>query len=324
MFFREERQKVLNLDFQTMGKEISSRWRNTSKGDRARFEELAKEDSRRYKNEVQLFEEEQVLATRTKRQIMERKMPEKPYEIESESAGGEKTERKAVVEELASSAAAMAVLASLQKNDPGNWQIQGTREQRIHRQRSPHWLRAVQGSNGPPGDAMAQIEAGQCQPQMNAVPFAEELNAIKTRALQNRMGLGGMLSEQHHRLGLDVSSQAQIPLAIIERLRLQEEAMAALGASGGVGETLPYAFAYPSTPAASMYGRATLAGFSSLPSSTYLESTGGATFHGTSAFARVSPPPSGLNLQSDLVQSSETNGNRELLLRLTLLHSKYS
>ena len=51
-----------------MGKEISSRWKNTSQKDRERFEALAKVDAERYKKEVQIYEEEQVLKAREERE----------------------------------------------------------------------------------------------------------------------------------------------------------------------------------------------------------------------------------------------------------------
>mmetsp|Transcript_55257 Transcript_55257/g.134229 ORF Transcript_55257/g.134229 Transcript_55257/m.134229 type:complete len:386 (-) Transcript_55257:77-1234(-) len=59
LFFREERQKVLHLDFQNMGKEISSRWKQTDSEGRAKYEAQAKVDAKRYRVEVKAYEEEQ-------------------------------------------------------------------------------------------------------------------------------------------------------------------------------------------------------------------------------------------------------------------------
>ncbi|KAG7350553.1 HMG high mobility group box-containing protein [Nitzschia inconspicua] len=72
-FFKEERKKVLNLDFQSMGREISARWRNTTPEQREQFEELAKVDTERYKKEVQIYEEEQILKAKKERELAERK-----------------------------------------------------------------------------------------------------------------------------------------------------------------------------------------------------------------------------------------------------------
>ncbi|KAG7360201.1 HMG high mobility group box-containing protein [Nitzschia inconspicua] len=72
-FFKEERKKVLNLDFQSMGRVISARWRNTTPEQRKQFEELAKVDTERYKKEVQIYEEEQVLKAKKERELAERK-----------------------------------------------------------------------------------------------------------------------------------------------------------------------------------------------------------------------------------------------------------
>ncbi|KAG7360199.1 HMG high mobility group box-containing protein [Nitzschia inconspicua] len=82
-FFKEERKKVLNLDFQSMGREISSRWRNTTPEQRKQFEELAKFDTERYKKEVQIYEEEQILKAKKERELAERKhMSEEKGSIE--------------------------------------------------------------------------------------------------------------------------------------------------------------------------------------------------------------------------------------------------
>ncbi|KAL3906876.1 MAG: hypothetical protein SGILL_009099 [Bacillariaceae sp.] len=67
-FFKEERQKVLNLDFQSMGKEVSARWKKTTPEQRKPFDVLAKQDAQRYKKEVQIYEEEQILKARKERE----------------------------------------------------------------------------------------------------------------------------------------------------------------------------------------------------------------------------------------------------------------
>lgn len=63
-FFKEERRKVLHLDFQNMGKVISARWKELPQEDRVHFEELAKVDYVRYKKEVGIFENKQALLLR--------------------------------------------------------------------------------------------------------------------------------------------------------------------------------------------------------------------------------------------------------------------
>jgi hypothetical protein len=68
-FFKEERKKVLNLDFQSMGREISARWKNITQSERKRFDDLAEKDAVRYKIEVQFYNEEQVLKARKEREL---------------------------------------------------------------------------------------------------------------------------------------------------------------------------------------------------------------------------------------------------------------
>jgi hypothetical protein len=70
-FFKEERKKVLDLDFQSMGREISSRWKKISKDERKRFDELATKDAGRYRTEVQIYHEEQILKARKERALQE-------------------------------------------------------------------------------------------------------------------------------------------------------------------------------------------------------------------------------------------------------------
>jgi hypothetical protein len=77
LFFREERQKVLHLDFQNMGKEISARWKQTDSKDRAKYEEQAKVDAKRYRAEVTTYEEEQLRKQRAAAQQQQKKKKQK-------------------------------------------------------------------------------------------------------------------------------------------------------------------------------------------------------------------------------------------------------
>jgi hypothetical protein len=84
-----------------MGKEISARWKNTSNKDRERFEALAKLDAERYKKEVQIYEEEQVLKAREER--------EKSHQQQKgEETATKKTATKRSVKKASASAAHQA------------------------------------------------------------------------------------------------------------------------------------------------------------------------------------------------------------------------
>lgn len=349
MFFREERQKVLNLDFQTMGKEISTRWRNTSSEERERFEEMAKEDALRYKNEVQLFEEEQVLANRRKREILDKEQREKLKAAKSSTVPpvGKSTKRKEGAKESqsSSSAAAIAAVSSLRMKEQGQqWQgLAGGQEPALSLlgQAPPHLSLTSLGNNGPPSDALAPIEAAWRQQQINAMLLADERNEMEARALRLRMALGTMPREQQQQmLGLDLtSSQDGLAPVIFERLRRQEEALAALNVRSGLGGMLPSSgSAYPNDLSSSLYGGlggGGLAGFGSLPASSILQLTGGRThppqqISSGSFLERTTmthggvPAPTGLNVQLELALSQASPAEKEAFLRsLAQRHSQF-
>ncbi len=77
VFFKETREEIIatnvnkegekrdhKLDFQTMAKEIASRWKILEKQERDRVEKLAKKDMLRYRDEVKVYEEEIVKKNR--------------------------------------------------------------------------------------------------------------------------------------------------------------------------------------------------------------------------------------------------------------------
>jgi len=81
VFFKETRESIIatnsngdgekrdhKLDFQTMAKEIASRWKNLEKTERDRVEKLAKKDMLRYRDEVKVYEEEMVKKNREQRE----------------------------------------------------------------------------------------------------------------------------------------------------------------------------------------------------------------------------------------------------------------
>jgi single-stranded DNA-binding protein len=80
IFFKETRERILasnkddegeekeKLAFQFMAKEIASRWKNLSDGDRVRVEGLAKVDMVRYREAVRVYEEEMVKKSRQQRE----------------------------------------------------------------------------------------------------------------------------------------------------------------------------------------------------------------------------------------------------------------
>lgn len=328
MFFREERQKVLNLDFQMMGKEISTRWRSTTKEDRDRFEVMAKEDAKRYKKEVELFQEEKVLANRRHREIQEN---EEQLKLRDFNTGGVKNTRMTeAVGESASSAAAVAPFASLRMEEPGNWKVQSQMEYALRHQQpgSPHHsAMTMPGGHGTPGDAMTSMEAARRQQQINAMFMGEELKAMEARALRVRMAL----AEQQQNLGLGMDSQRRLPPAIIEQLRRQGEAMAALSAERANVHRFPASQLYPNNVASSLYRGGALAGFASFPASSTLDLPEGGsypqaqapstTFHDRPAFDRRGVAAAGgLNLQYELALSNATAAEREAILRSLAHH----
>ena len=81
VFFKETREQILaskekkegekrdhKLDFQTMAKEIATRWKALDKEERGRVEKLAKKDMFRYRDEVKIYEEEMVKKNREQRE----------------------------------------------------------------------------------------------------------------------------------------------------------------------------------------------------------------------------------------------------------------
>jgi len=86
VFFKETREEIISssanqegeqreqkLDFQTMAKEIASRWKNLDKNERDRVEKLAKKDMLRYRDEVKVYEAEMVKKNREEREEAEAK-----------------------------------------------------------------------------------------------------------------------------------------------------------------------------------------------------------------------------------------------------------
>jgi hypothetical protein len=78
IFFKETREKILadnegkkDIAFQTMAKEIASRWKDLDPKERERVGALAKEDMKRYREEVKNYEEEMVKRSRKEREDAE-------------------------------------------------------------------------------------------------------------------------------------------------------------------------------------------------------------------------------------------------------------
>jgi hypothetical protein len=95
IFFKETREKLLimkesgedhgdNVDFQSMVKEIASRWKKLGSEEKVRVESLAKEDLLRYKDEVRAYEETMVKRSRLER---EESALQKKQEAETAAAG---------------------------------------------------------------------------------------------------------------------------------------------------------------------------------------------------------------------------------------------
>jgi hypothetical protein len=195
-FFKEERQKVLNLDFQSMGKEISSRWKATTIEQRKRYEGLAAEDTIRYKKEVQIFEEEQILKARTVREMSRQR----------ETDGLAQLAMPPSVLALDSRASALFTAASErameEKNHPDA-------PQRLSPRLAPmshHGSMEV-----PPFQNPSVLEMARQQQQYNKMLLANEMQTMQCQALQRRLGLASIQQGP--------SSKA----LLLEQLRRQEE-----------------------------------------------------------------------------------------------------
>ena len=79
----KEEDKEGNVDFQSMVKEIASRWRNIPAEARERVERLAKQDLHRYKEEVAAYEEGMVKKSRREREDSIQTALKKQHEAES-------------------------------------------------------------------------------------------------------------------------------------------------------------------------------------------------------------------------------------------------
>jgi len=105
IFFKETRAVMLreqeelvgkdNVDFQLMVKEIAKKWKALSSTDRKRVEKLAKEDLKRYKDEVRTYEEEMVKRNRRERE----ETALKKQQDEEEAAAAVVSEKKSASRE---------------------------------------------------------------------------------------------------------------------------------------------------------------------------------------------------------------------------------
>mmetsp|Transcript_50153 Transcript_50153/g.144520 ORF Transcript_50153/g.144520 Transcript_50153/m.144520 type:complete len:351 (-) Transcript_50153:172-1224(-) len=215
VFFKETREQILaqkakeekpsdekrdhKLDFQTMAKEIASRWKSLDPKEKERVEKLAKKDMLRYRDEVKAYEEEMVKKNRAEREEAAARAAEKEKdEAAAAAAAAEKAkklsaERKEKEQEAlrAGSGAALAGVApssleALSALAAGRYPQGGADEQALQEALMMHQQREL------------------LQRQL----LLEELRAVEERELQLRRLQGfGLLQDpsfsglQAHQLG---------------------------------------------------------------------------------------------------------------------------
>jgi hypothetical protein len=179
-FFKEERKKVLDLDFQSMGREISSRWKKISKDERKRFDELATKDAGRYRTEVQIYHEEQILKARKERALQENNLcAEKRGNV---SVTG--NYNQVTLGNGSSSLVAVATLrATEEKNHPDA-------PQRL----SPQVLSFAASATIPVSQNLTDVHISRPQ-YLNLV---NEMKAVQHQALLNQLALGTLPQNQKH------------------------------------------------------------------------------------------------------------------------------
>jgi hypothetical protein len=119
IFFKETRETILTMkeedkegsaDFQSMVKEIASRWRTLAAEGRERVDSLAKKDLLRYKEEVTAYEEKMVKKSRREREESIQTEHKKQHEADSNSRTSSNSQRSATERQIQN--------GQLERNDP--------------------------------------------------------------------------------------------------------------------------------------------------------------------------------------------------------------
>lgn len=210
VFFKETREKILKdkaktedpdakrdhkLDFQTMAKEIASRWKALEPKEKERVEKLAKKDMLRYRDEVKAYEEEMVKKNRAERE----EAAARAAKEKEERAVEEERNKKLMAERLEKEAELRGGAGGLQMNAGGAGSLEA--------------LGALAGARLPAGGDDAALQEAimyhQQRELLQRQMLLEELRAAEERELQIRrlqslgllQGDGGLGGLQGHQLG---------------------------------------------------------------------------------------------------------------------------
>lgn len=182
---------MLNLDFQSMGREVSSRWKKTTVEDRKRFDELAKVDAERYKKEVTIWEEEQVLKAKKEMELEESKLAAEEKESSHDARGLISEHAIASQEQGCFSSGANSLFAAAplrameERNHPDG-------PQRL----SPRLAPMAASIHSSDFQNLAELELARRQ-QLNQIYFSGAMqSANQLQALRNQITLGMMPQSQ--------------------------------------------------------------------------------------------------------------------------------
>jgi len=142
IFFKETREAILaenegksEIAFQTMAKEIASRWKNLNPEDKQRVSSLAEKDMKRYREEVKTYEEEMVKRSRKEREEAEnlrRIQAAEKAEEEASSSAAALTKGPSTVNSIAALGATSLNSASLEQQlANGGTEIDALRREQI-------------------------------------------------------------------------------------------------------------------------------------------------------------------------------------------------
>jgi hypothetical protein len=171
IFFKETREQILidnegkeDIAFQTMAKEIAARWKELEPGKRERVDSLAKEDMKRYREEVKNYEEMMVKKCRKDQEESEK------YRLQQEVERAE-AEKKAS-SEAAVAAAVLGASGGSSSGLPGMMGMSG----------ASLGLSSLEGQV--PG--VGGLELDMLRREQIQMRLLEELRAVEARAMQVR------------------------------------------------------------------------------------------------------------------------------------------
>ena len=224
-----------------MGKEISSRWRATNAEQRKRFEELAAQDAIRYKKEVQIYEEEQILKARRMRETAKQSSSD-----QSEGTAAPSMAMPSGLAALDNRANALLAAASLRGMEETN---HPDAPQRLSPPLGPMTTDSMRMSSLQTLSALEMARQQHQQQTINQMLLANEMQAMQQQAFQRQLALGSLpqgptsnalLLEQLRRqeeFALLASSQRQDPQEALlhDYLRLQQQQQQQLQELGSLG-----------------------------------------------------------------------------------------